>query len=113
MTPPETNGACAPLDDTPLVFPVHVLPAARRNEIVGPEAGVLKVRVAAPPIKDKANRALVRLLAKTLGVKSGQVEILSGHKSRRKTVRVHGAESDLIADLMRPATGLKAGQERH
>jgi uncharacterized protein (TIGR00251 family) len=94
------------------VFPVRVLPAAGRSEIVGSEGGALKVRVAAPPIKDKANRALVKLLAKTLGVTNSQVEILGGHTTRRKTIRVHGVETDVIADLMRPATSAKAGEER-
>lgn len=111
VIPPETNGACAPPDDAPVVFPVRVLPAASRSEIVGSEGGVLKVRVAAPPIKDKANRALVRLLAKTLGVNNSQVEILSGHKSRRKIVRVYGVETFAISELIRTGTG--GGQKRH
>lgn len=111
--PPNTSGVCAPPDDAPVVFPVRVLPAASRSEIVGSEGGVLKVRVAAPPIKDKANRALVKLLAKTLGVTNGQVEILSGHKTRQKTMRVYGVGTDAIADLMRPATGPEAGQKRY
>jgi uncharacterized protein (TIGR00251 family) len=109
VIPPETNGAYAPPEDAPVVFPVHVLPAASRSEIVGSEGGVLKIRVAAPPVKDKANRALVRLLAKTLGVNNSQVEILSGHKSRRKTVRVYGVEAFAISELIR--TG--GGQKRH
>ena len=111
--PPKASGVCAPPDDAPVVFPVRVLPAASRSEIVGSEGGVLKVRVAAPPIEDRANRALVKLLAKTLGVSNGQVEILSGHKTRRKTVRVYGVETDAISDLMRPATDQETGQKRY
>lgn len=106
-----TSGVCAPADDAPVVFPVRVLPAASRSEIVGSEGGVLKVRVAAPPVNDKANRALVRLLAKTLGVNNSQVEIISGHKSRRKTVRVYGVETFAISELIRTGTG--GGQKRH
>jgi uncharacterized protein (TIGR00251 family) len=109
----ETKGAQAPSIDAPVVFPVRVLPAASKSEIVGSERGVLKVRVAAPPVKDKANRALVRMLAKTLGVSSSQVEITSGHKSRRKTVRVYGAATDAIADLMRSAAERDGGQKGH
>jgi uncharacterized protein (TIGR00251 family) len=109
----ETRSAQAPSDDAPVVFPVRVLPAASKSEIVGSEGGVLKVRVAAPPVKDKANRALVRLLAKTLGVSSSQVEITSGHKSRRKTVRVYGAATDAIVDLMRSAADREGGHKGH
>lgn len=110
---PETRGAQAPRDDAPVVITVHVVPAASKSEIVGSEGGVLKVRVAAPPVNDKANRALVKLLAKTLGVSSSQVEITSGHKSRRKTARVYGASTDAIADLVRPATAPEAGQKAY
>ena len=49
--------------DAPVVIPVRVVPSASKSEIVGLEGETLKVRVAAPPVKDKANRALVKLLA--------------------------------------------------
>ena len=111
--PPKASGVCAPPDDAPVVFLVRVLPAASRSEIMGSEGGVLKVCVAAPPIEDKANRALIKLLAKTLGVNNSQVEILSGHKTRRKTVRVYGVDTDAISDLMRPATDQETGQKRY
>ena len=68
---------------------------------MGLEGDTLKVRVAAPPVKDKANRALVKLLAKALGVSSSQVEIVSGHKARRKTVQVRGIDADAVSDLIR------------
>jgi uncharacterized protein (TIGR00251 family) len=95
-----------------VLFPVRVLPGASRTEIAGSEGGILEVRVAAPPIKDKANKALVKLLAKTLGVPNSQVEIIAGHATRRKTVRVHGAKAAAIADLLRPATTSGVGHER-
>jgi uncharacterized protein len=48
----------------------------------------LKVRVAAPPEKGKANRALVRILAEWLGVR--EIEIVAGASSAEKTVRIRG-----------------------
>ncbi len=74
---------------------------------MGLEGDTLKVRVAAPPVKGKANRALIRLLAKALGVSSSQVEIVSGHKARHKTVRVCGADADAVSDLLRTAKQAK------
>ena len=97
----EAGHACQPSDETGTVFPVRVVPKASRSEIVGSEGGTLKVRIAAPPVKGKANKALVKLLAKTLGVSGSQLEIISGHKTRRKTVRVYGVGSEALQDLMR------------
>ena len=57
--------------DGSLVFPVRVVPNAKKNEIVGVEGGVLRVRVSAPPVGGKANEVLVEFLAKALGVRKG------------------------------------------
>jgi len=82
------------------ILSVHVVPGAARNEIIGVEGGTLKVRVAAPPVKGKANQALVKLLAKTLGLRKSQVEIVSGHRARRKMVKVEGMEKIALLDLL-------------
>ena len=84
-----------------VVLPVRVIPRAARNEIVGLEGDTLKVSVTAPPTRGKANQALVKLLAKCLGVRNSQVEILSGHKARRKIVRVDGIEKTAILEWIR------------
>jgi len=83
------------------ILSVHVVPGAARNEIIGVEGGTLKVRVAAPPVKGKANQALVKLLAKTLGLRKSQVEIVSGHRARRKMVKVEGMEKIALLDLLK------------
>jgi uncharacterized protein (TIGR00251 family) len=89
--------------DTPAIILVHVVPGASRSEIVGLEGDILKVRVAAPPVKDKANRALVKLLAKALGIGSRQIEIIGGHRARRKTVQVRGIDASAVSALLRTA----------
>jgi uncharacterized protein (TIGR00251 family) len=82
-----------------VILSVHVVPRAARNEIVGVEEETLRIRVKAPPVKGKANEALVKLLAKTLGVGKNQIEVVSGHKSRRKTVKVEGIDENTVLDL--------------
>lgn len=68
---------------------VRLVPRAARDEIIGWTADdSLKVRVTAPPVDRKANRALVELLASALGVPRADVELVSGHQSRRKRVAV-------------------------
>ena len=67
---------------------IKVVPGASRSEIAGTLGDRLKVRVAAPPEGGKANRALVEVLSRWLGVRD--VEIVAGHSSAEKTVRVSG-----------------------
>jgi uncharacterized protein (TIGR00251 family) len=64
------------------------VPGASRTAIVGPLGDRLKVRVAAPPEKGAANRAVVELLRKWLGVRG--VEIVAGQGTPEKTARVRG-----------------------
>jgi uncharacterized protein (TIGR00251 family) len=61
-----------------------VVPGASRDRIVGPHGDALRVQVAAPPEKGRANAAVVALLARTLGVRRKVVAITAGHGSRRK-----------------------------
>jgi hypothetical protein len=74
------------------VFGVKVAPRASSNAIQGVDQSVLKVRLTAPPVEGAANQALVKLLAKALGVAKGRVQIVSGYKSRDKRVLVQGLE---------------------
>jgi uncharacterized protein (TIGR00251 family) len=71
-----------------LELAIKVVPGASRTEIAGPLGNRLKVRIAAPPQGGKANRALVQVLSEWLGV--SDVEIVAGHSSAEKTVRVFG-----------------------
>jgi len=75
---------------------VRVQPGAAKEEIAGFADGVLRVRVAATPVKGKANTALVRLLAKTLGISTGQVSIIKGATSRNKVVAVEGLTAEEV-----------------
>jgi hypothetical protein len=78
---------------------VKVTPRASRDEIVGMRDGVLAVRVTAPPVDDKANRAVVKLLAKRAGVARGRVSIVRGERGRRKVVAIEGAGPEVLSRL--------------
>ena len=73
-----------------LLFEVRVVPRAARSRIVGEQAGVLRVQLAAPPVDGAANEELVRVLAEALGVSPSAIEIVRGEKSRVKQIRVRG-----------------------
>ena len=82
------------------IFRVRVLPRSRRDEVAGSHGDALKVRLTAPPVRGKANRALREFLADQLGVSTSDVEILTGHTSRQKRVRVMGVSADAVRALL-------------
>lgn len=79
---------------------LRIQPRASKNEIVTMEDGSVKVRLTAPPVDGAANEALVAFLADTLGIAKSQVEIISGHTSREKVVRITGVSDEEIMRLL-------------
>jgi uncharacterized protein (TIGR00251 family) len=71
---------------------LRVVPNARRSEVVGEHGDAIKVKVAAPAVEGKANEALRDFLAERLGLPVRAVEIVSGEKSRDKSVTFVGLE---------------------
>lgn len=70
-----------------------VSPGARTSEVVGRHGSGWKARIAAPPERGKANRALEELLADVLGVPRDRVAVVAGRTARRKVVEVEGLEA--------------------
>jgi uncharacterized protein (TIGR00251 family) len=88
------------------ILPVRAQPGARRSEIRGEQAGMLKVSVTQAPEKGKANKALVEVLSKALGLRKPQIALISGETSREKRflVRRIGVE-----ELAKRIEGVIAG----
>jgi uncharacterized protein len=84
---------------------LRVSPGATRPGIVGRHGTGWKVRVAAAPEDGKANAAVVRLLADTVGVPARDVAILTGHASRDKTVELTGIDERETERLLTEASG--------
>lgn len=82
---------------------VRVRPGASRNEIKGFAGEVLRVNIAAPPEKGRANAELVRFLSAALGVDRQQVSLLSGQTGRSKVVAVQDLDRDEILKRLNPA----------
>ncbi|HSZ19080.1 MAG TPA: DUF167 domain-containing protein [Candidatus Acidoferrum sp.] len=81
-------------------FAVHVQPRASRDEIVGEYQDGLKIRLTAPPVDDRANAALRRLLASRLKVPLAAVRIASGARGRSKRVEISGVTAAMIRALV-------------
>lgn len=84
--------------DGNLIFNVRVVPRASKSEIVGDLDGVLKVRIAAPPVDGAANEELIKVLAKKFSVSKSAVEILSGQTSKTKQIKIVGGKASNLPD---------------
>ena len=80
-------------------FAVRVQPRANRDEIAREWQDGLKIRLTAPPVDDRANEALRRLLAARLKVPLSAVRIASGERSRTKRVEVCGVTAAAVQAL--------------
>lgn len=79
-----------------MLLDLLVAPNASRTRVLDEHDGRLKIQLAAPPVDGKANEALVRFVAKALGVSRAQVEIVGGMTSRRKTLRIAQVSAQLV-----------------
>jgi len=83
-----------------VTFAARVTPRASRNAVEGEFADALKVRLTAPPVDDRANDALRRLLAERLNVPLSAVRIVAGGKSRLKRVEIAGVTKAQVLALV-------------
>ena len=90
-----------------LSFAVRVRPSAGRSGFTGEHAGALKVDLKSPPEDGKANKELVGLIAKALGIPTGGVTIVSGETSRAKRVSVTGIGLDKLENFLSDVTNRK------
>jgi hypothetical protein len=86
---------------------LRVSPGAGRAQVVGRHGAGWKIRVTAAPEGGKANEAVARLLAETLGLPRRDVEIVSGHAARDKVVAVTGIDRDETERRLAGAVGRK------
>jgi uncharacterized protein (TIGR00251 family) len=82
---------------------VKLQPRASANEISGALGDELRIKVTAPPVDAAANQALVELLADTLDCPRSRVELIRGHTSRHKTVKLHGFKPAEVLEKMAKA----------
>lgn len=75
---------------------IKLQPRASANAVGEPLGNELRVKVTAPPVDAAANEALIRLLADTLDCPRGRLELIRGHTSRHKVVRISGLEPAVV-----------------
>ena len=73
-----------------VLLAIKLQPRASKNEIGRPLGNELRIKVTAPPVDSAANEALIHLLAETLDCPRNKVELVRGHTSRHKLVKIYG-----------------------
>jgi uncharacterized protein (TIGR00251 family) len=77
-----------------------IQPGAKKSELAGLYQERLKVKLAAPPVDGKANKALLAYLADILNIKKNEIELAAGETSRQKTIVVHSATQPKWAAIL-------------
>jgi uncharacterized protein len=73
---------------------VRLQPKASKNEVTGERGGVIQIRVTAPPVDGKANRALIKFVAKRLGIAPSEITLVRGERGREKLLEIHGPAAE-------------------
>ncbi len=75
---------------------IRVQPRASRNAISGMRAGILRIRVTAPPVDGQANAAAIALLAQALDLPKSAIRLVRGASSREKTLAVESMSQEEV-----------------
>jgi uncharacterized protein (TIGR00251 family) len=87
----------------PATVKIRVIPNARKTEFSGYRDDELLLRLNAPPVEGKANKAAIEFLSEYFGVGRASVILLRGESSRHKIFQIVGLKSD---DLERKLAGM-------
>jgi uncharacterized protein (TIGR00251 family) len=85
-----------------VVLKVRAVAGASRDRVVGLHGGALKLATTAAPEKGKANLRLLNLLAGSLGLSPGELELVSGQTGREKRFLIRGLTADDLRVRLAP-----------
>ena len=77
-------------DNDGIMLVAKIVPGSSKTALAGTLDQMVKIKVAAPPEKGKANQCLIAFLAKQLGVKKTAIQIVSGQTNPVKHVKIEG-----------------------
>jgi uncharacterized protein (TIGR00251 family) len=80
---------------------VYIQPRAAKTELAGVHGDSIKIRIAAPPVENAANYALIEFIAERLGIAKRRVRVVSGATSRKKVLEIDDVSADRITAALR------------
>ncbi len=94
--PPDVQNA----EETQAKIAVQIYPGAAKNEITGMQNDVLRIKIAAPPVKGKANKELIEYLSHLLGITKDRIEIIKGATSKNKLISIDGLSKVYVLEKL-------------
>ena len=73
-----------------------IQPRSSRNALVGIHGDAIKIALTAPPVDGKANKELLKFLAKYFKLPKSSIQIIAGESSRNKTILITDIDKDTI-----------------
>ena len=80
---------------------VYIQPRAAKSELAGMHGDSIKIRIAAPPVDNAANQALIEFMAERLGIAKRRVRVVSGATSRKKVLEIDDVSAERITAALR------------
>jgi uncharacterized protein len=90
-----------------VIISVKVTPNSSRNAVIQGSEDLLTVKLTSPPVEGKANKDLLKFLAKKMRVAPSSITILKGHASREKTLLIAGVNQATVRERLEEHTGGK------
>jgi len=87
------------------VFTAKIVPGSSKTAMAGLLNDMLKIKVSAPAEKSKANKTLVKFLAKKIGTKTANISIISGKTNPVKQIQVTGVSAQTLLEKLVPRKG--------
>jgi uncharacterized protein (TIGR00251 family) len=79
---------------------LKVSPRSGKDQLLDLRSETIRVKLTAPPVEGEANRALIKFIARLCRLRKTDVELISGEKSRQKTILIRGLEVDVVIDRL-------------
>jgi uncharacterized protein (TIGR00251 family) len=82
-----------------LIIRLKIIPNSSKNDIIL-ENGILKIKLTAQPIENKANKALIEMLSKKLKIAKSNIKIIKGELNKEKTLLIKGIDEEMFFRYM-------------
>ena len=85
-----------------IILNIRVVPRAAKTEAASMMGDELRIRLNAPPVDGKANKALLEFLSDSLDLPRRQIELVAGEHDRRKRILITGCPAEMIRKKLSP-----------
>ena len=85
--------------DDGILIDIKVVPNSSKNDIIT-ESDVVKIKVTAQPVENKANKALIEVISKNLKVPKTSISVVRGHTSKTKTLFIKVNDIDKRKEII-------------